>query len=169
MNKAQKSELRQALKAARLELTTAEYTVKSRALCENLKQATDWSQVKTLHYFEPMHQLLEPDTSDLITYLEDTFPKMHLATSRKVGDSWEVIGVRGDQPADDFDVIIVPMLGFDKALHRIGYGGGYYDRFLATQPSAKTIGVCFEQGKLEHIPTEPHDITLKQIITDTTL
>ena len=59
------------------------------------------------------------------------------------------------------------MLGFNsKALHRIGYGGGYYDKFLATQPQAQKIGVCFEQGKLAQIPAELHDIPLDVIITE---
>jgi len=58
------------------------------------------------------------------------------------------------------------MLGFDKTLNRIGYGGGYYDKFLANQPDAQKIGVCFEQGKVEHIPAEPHDIPLDIIITE---
>ena len=59
------------------------------------------------------------------------------------------------------------MLGFDpKTLHRIGYGGGYYDQFLATQPQAQKIGVCFDHGKTENIPTEPHDIPLDVIVTE---
>ena len=161
-----KADLRRSLKQARLELTDAEHTLQSRAVVERLKLAIDWSQVKTLHYFEPLHELLEVDTSDFITYIEDEYPDLHLSTSRKIENVWELIGVRGDKPSHKFDVIIVPMLGFDKDLQRIGYGGGYYDKFLASQPQARKIGVCFAQGKLEKIPTEPHDISLSMIVTD---
>jgi 5-formyltetrahydrofolate cyclo-ligase len=66
-----------------------------------------------------------------------------------------------------FDIILVPMLGFDpKTLHRIGYGGGYYDRFLATQSRVQKIGLCFDMGKLDLLSVEPHDIPLDVIITE---
>jgi 5,10-methenyltetrahydrofolate synthetase len=62
----------------------------------------------------------------------------------------------------------VPLLGFDtKTLHRIGYGGGYYDRFLATQSQSLKIGICFEQGKLAELPADRHDIPLDTVITET--
>src|SRR4051794_9153705 len=120
-----KAELRARLKFARLEMTDADRTLKSRAMCDRLKEVIDWSQIKSLHYFEPIKSLMEVDTGDFLTYLEDTYPDMHLATARKIGDHWEHIGIRGDAPSDQYDVIIVPMLGFDARLHRIGFGGGY--------------------------------------------
>jgi 5-formyltetrahydrofolate cyclo-ligase len=58
------------------------------------------------------------------------------------------------------------MLGFDASLHRIGYGGGYYDRFLADQPKAKKIGVCYEVSKVGKIPAEPHDVPLDFIVSE---
>jgi 5,10-methenyltetrahydrofolate synthetase len=59
------------------------------------------------------------------------------------------------------------MLGFDpKTLHRIGYGGGYYDKFLAGQPEAKKVGVCYEAGKTGQIPMESHDIALDMVVTE---
>ncbi len=79
-----------------------------------------------------------------------------------------MIGTHGGELPEQFDVIIVPMLGFDpKTMHRIGYGGGFYDKFLATQPHAKKIGVCFDLGKVDHIETEAHDVPLDLIITET--
>ena len=161
-----KVDLRAQLKQTRLELADVEHTLQSRAIAERLKQVIDWSQIKALHYFEPIRELFEVDTSDFITYIEDEYPDLHLSTSRKIEDVWELICVRGDKPSDKFDVIIVPMLGFDKDLQRIGYGGGYYDKFLAGQPQAQKVGVCFAQGKVEHIPTELHDIPLDIIVTN---
>ncbi len=162
-----KTELRPQLKQARLELTDAEHTVKSREIVEKLKAVTDWSQVKSLQYFEPLQELLEPDTSDLITYLEDNYPELKLFTPRLISSKWELVAAKGGEAPSEFDVIIVPMLGFDPvSLHRIGYGGGYYDKFLATQPRAQKIGVCFELGKVKSLPTEPHDMSLDEIITE---
>ncbi len=143
-----------------------ERMVKSREIIARLRDVTDWSRVKTLHYFEPIRRLLEVDTDDFITGLEDNYPDMKLFTPRLISDEWQLVAAKGAKIPSDFDVIIVPMLGFDKNLHRIGYGGGYYDKFLATQPRAKKIGVCFEAGKVENLPAEAHDIPLGIIITE---
>jgi 5-formyltetrahydrofolate cyclo-ligase len=65
------------------------------------------------------------------------------------------------------DAIIVPLLGFDDALYRLGYGGGYYDRTLAAlSPRPLTIGVGFELSRLDTIHPQPHDIRLDMIITE---
>lgn len=161
-----KSDLRKQLKKARLELTDADHTLKSRAIVENLKKALDWSQVKSLHYFEPLHELLEPDISPFITFIEDNYAHVKLFTPRYIDQKWELVAAKGDEVPEQFDIVLVPMLGFDDNLNRIGYGGGYYDKFLATQPQARKTGVCFELGRVKQIPTEPHDIALDQIITE---
>jgi 5-formyltetrahydrofolate cyclo-ligase len=162
-----KPELRKTLRQARLELTDAEHTLKSRAIVATLKQAIDWSKVKTLHYFEPLRELLEPDISDFITWIEDSYPDIKLFTPRLVGNEWVLVAARGGEVPTEFGVVLVPMLGFDDQLQRIGYGGGYYDKFLATQPHTQKIGVCFELGRVVQIPTAPHDIPLDLIVTET--
>ncbi|HEY5442472.1 MAG TPA: hypothetical protein VIJ68_02960, partial [Candidatus Saccharimonadales bacterium] len=88
-----KSELRQRLKQARLEMLEEEHRLASQAIAERLKNMTDWSKVTSLHYFEPLRQQLEPDINGFITYLEDMYPAMQLSTSRLINDKWEVIGV----------------------------------------------------------------------------
>ncbi|MGH6929200.1 MAG: 5-formyltetrahydrofolate cyclo-ligase, partial [Dongiaceae bacterium] len=63
--------------------------------------------------------------------------------------------------------LLVPLLGFDAAGYRLGYGGGYYDRTLATMnPKPLTIGVGYEIGRLETIYPQPHDIPLDAIVTE---
>lgn len=162
-----KSNLRQTLKKARLEMTKAEHTVRSRHIVERLKDVVDWSKIQAVHYFEPIQELLEPDISDFIVWLEDTHPAVQLFAPKLIGGQWQMISITDEEPPDAFDVVLVPMLGFDDCLHRIGYGGGYYDVFLATQPQAQKIGVCFELGHLtELIPTEPHDIAVDLILTE---
>lgn len=161
-----KAKLRQALKKKRLEMTDAERTLKSREIVRRLTNAIDWSGVKTVHYFEPLHELMEVDISGLVVELEDNYPDIQLFAPKLIGGEWEMISIKDKPASDGFDIIIVPMLGFDDQLHRIGYGGGYYDKFLATQPLAKKIGVCFEAGKVEHIPAEPHDVQLDLLVTE---
>ncbi len=66
------------------------------------------------------------------------------------------------------DIIIVPLVAFDRSKHRLGYGKGFYDRFLHTE-KAITIGIGFSIQEVEHIPIEPHDETLSMIITENTI
>lgn len=166
-----KSELRRQLKIARLSMTDAEHTLKSRAIIDRLKEAIDWSKVKSLHYFEPLKELLEPDISGFVVWLEDNYPDLCLYTPRKIGDEWEMVSVKGKGPSpNQFDVILVPMLGFDpKTRHRIGYGGGYYDKFLATQSDAQKIGICFEGGQVQRLLAENYDVALDKIVTDSSV
>ena len=78
----------------------------------------------------------------------------------------------GQQPPDtaalvEPDVILVPLLGFDAAFNRIGQGGGYYDRYLAANPSACRIGVAWEGQRLAHIDPRAWDVPMDAIITET--
>lgn len=63
------------------------------------------------------------------------------------------------------NVVLVPMLAFDRAKHRLGYGGGYYDKFLHNLPALK-IGVAFAAQEIEQVPAELHDIALDIIVTE---
>jgi 5,10-methenyltetrahydrofolate synthetase len=164
-----KAEMREQLKQTRMALLPEEREAKSAALCEQLKSATDWAAIQSLHYFEPLITLKEVDTAAFLAWLQAEQPQVKLYTSRLIGGNWEIVSVADDQRAEAmlFDAILVPMLGFDPTtLHRIGHGGGHYDRFLSTQPAAKKIGVCFEQGKIDAIPAEPHDIPLEAIVSE---
>lgn len=61
---------------------------------------------------------------------------------------------------------IVPCLSCDKSLNRIGYGGGFYDRFLAVHTEIKTVCVCFDKCLSNSLPTEEFDIKMNLCITD---
>lgn len=64
-----------------------------------------------------------------------------------------------------YDLILVPGVVFDRLGYRIGYGGGYYDHFLANQPSALKIGVGFPlQFSRSALPHEEHDIPVDYLI-----
>lgn len=64
---------------------------------------------------------------------------------------------------EEMDIMIIPMVAFDKNKHRIGYGGGYYDRYLENYHGYK-LGVAFSFQEVEEIETNCHDITLDVII-----
>ena len=69
-------------------------------------------------------------------------------------------------PADDLDLVIVPGSVFDERGGRLGYGGGYYDRFLSAFPRAIRIGLAFDLQIVRKIPLQPHDELLDMVITE---
>lgn len=81
---------------------------------------------------------------------------------------WGVIEPKAHLPQVRPDVVLVPLLGFDRAGHRLGQGQGHYDRTLealrATGP-VLAVGVAFAVQEIAHIPIEPHDQRLDWIIT----
>lgn len=66
---------------------------------------------------------------------------------------------------DELDLIIVPALAYDRYGCRIGYGGGYYDRYLCGI-QAFTVGLARERLMKETVPREPHDIAVKCLVTE---
>lgn len=63
-------------------------------------------------------------------------------------------------------VSFTPGLVFDRQMHRIGYGGGYYDRFYAAHPDICRIGICFSECQTEEIPYNEWDKPMDMIFTD---
>ena len=66
---------------------------------------------------------------------------------------------------DTIDVMLVPGLGFDRGGGRLGRGGGYYDRFLATSRAPVVIGVGFDCQILESVHREAHDQLMTAVVT----
>ena len=67
------------------------------------------------------------------------------------------------------DILLVPLVGFDNDLNRLGYGGGFYDRYIEKIKKIKKvikIGLAFSYQKLKHVPTNQHDKKLYFIITE---
>ena len=65
------------------------------------------------------------------------------------------------------DYILVPLVAFDRRGHRLGYGGGFYDRTMAAQPHARAIGCAFAAQELDEVPTGHYDARLSAIATET--
>ena len=69
-------------------------------------------------------------------------------------------------PAETLDMIIVPLVAFDRTGARLGYGGGCYDRYLPTvSASCQIVGIAFDEQRVDHIPTDAHDLPLPNIIS----
>lgn len=69
-------------------------------------------------------------------------------------------------PAEALDMIVVPLVAFDRAGARLGYGGGCYDRYLPTlRPDCQIVGIAFDEQCIDHVPTDVHDLPLSNIIS----
>ena len=69
-------------------------------------------------------------------------------------------------PADMINMIVVPLVAFDRTGARLGYGGGCYDRYLPTvSASCQIVGIAFDEQRVDHVPTDVHDLPLPNIIS----
>ncbi len=78
------------------------------------------------------------------------------------------------EPAPDWPIaqpaiFLVPLLAFDAAGTRLGYGGGFYDRTLAALPGARAIGIAYAGQEVAALPREPHDHRLAAVLDETGL
>ncbi len=64
------------------------------------------------------------------------------------------------------DVLLVPLLAFDRRGHRLGYGAGYYDRTLASLPAARAVGCAFAAQEVAEVPAGPYDVPLGAVATE---
>lgn len=170
-----KKELRQHFLQLRQAMPDTTVKQKSDRIVRLLMAKIDWTTAKTMHCFLPLEGDNEPDMRELIeealkngatVYTSDP----STATGRHVR---QLEGYERQQQihqyklndAVRFDIIIVPMIAYDgRTNHRLGFGGGFYDRLIAEQPQAKTVGVCFSECAASTLPVDSHDQPLDTII-----
>ena len=74
------------------------------------------------------------------------------------------------QPASGSDepcaVVLTPLLAFDEAGFRLGYGGGYYARYFSLHPNAIRVGLAYEGQAVRHLPRGAYDVPLHAVITE---
>ena len=63
-------------------------------------------------------------------------------------------------------LVLMPGLAFDSQGHRIGYGGGFYDRFLEAEPHHPLVALCYDFQLYDHLDVEAHDVPVDLVITD---
>ena len=105
----------------------------------------------------------EPDTSRWSDWCRDR----GLTVFHPEIDGADLRVVPGDIDPTALDVVVVPGLGFTRDGHRLGQGGGHYDRFLPRlRPECVTIGVCFAEQVLDALPAEAHDVRVDVVVSD---
>lgn len=69
-------------------------------------------------------------------------------------------------PAKALDMVVVPLVAFDRTGARLGYGGGCYDRYLPIlSPACQIVGIGFDEQRVDHVPTDAHDLPLPHIVS----
>ena len=178
-----KRSLRSQLLAQRRSLSQDFWYASSRAAQLNLLSLDEYAEADCIALYAPAHN--ETDTELLLTAAFQAgkrvlYPAVcgHQMVFRSVERIEELRkGAFGilepcstgvDHQADEADLIVVPGVAFDLAGHRIGYGKGFYDRFLHHPDcSAHLIGLCHDFQVTEgRIPFDPHDIPMKIIVSD---
>ncbi len=155
-----KNVLRKTYLEKRLFLSDTEYDRRNQRLFNAFTEWVDLHGVGSLHTFLPIAEKKEVNTWLIIHHLRKHFPDIEIYTSRSLKgglldhflleeDTRLIINKWGiPEPAEvpavkpnRLDIILVPLIICDKTGHRIGYGKGYYDRFLSDYPDARKIGV----------------------------
>jgi 5-formyltetrahydrofolate cyclo-ligase len=152
-----KAELRRALAARRRALSPDEVAAASRAVLTDLQQIVDWSHIGSVHVYRSVAEWGELDTSALVAWLAEEWPEIDVVQPTLSKDQ--------PLPEREFDLIVIPALGFDRDNNRLGLGGGWYDRFVTQQPQARKIGVAYAWALIEDgIPVEPWDMKLDSVV-----
>jgi 5-formyltetrahydrofolate cyclo-ligase len=139
-------------------LTVEDRQSLSDEICERILEMTPWQEAQNAVLFVPLPS--EP----IITPLKLD------CDARKVVCTTIPQSARAEAQLhlpETIDLVLVPGLAFSKDRHRLGRGGGFFDRLLAGRgANAFKLGVCFSFQLLDAIPTEGHDIVLDAVVTD---
>lgn len=106
--------------------------------------------------------IIERDTVTLrLSYLED--PELLVESTFRVP---EPIGHEQAADVSEIEAAVIPLLAFDAEGNRLGYGAGYYDRFLASSPWIERIGFAYACQAVERIPADERDAKMDWIVTN---
>jgi len=175
--KKEKQEVRAVLEEKRRILTKEQVDEQSALILERLTALPEFQEAKTVLVYYPIRN--EVNTRPLLEEYRDK--KVMLLPKTKSGHRMELRKYQGrdnlvrgrygiPEPQGEayhgkVDLVVVPGVGFDYQLHRLGRGGGYYDRFLANSPRALRVAVAYEFQVKPQIPADRHDKKMDIIVT----
>jgi len=182
-----KPTIRQQIKTQRASLSKAEITILSSKICQHLPTTKLWQQTKTIAAYishngevSPNHLLTTALADNKICYLPALTNENHLefreyhATSILQKNKFGIPEPQTNAAqlsATDLDLVLVPLVAFDKNCNRLGQGKAYYDRTFAFKQENKTskpflIGLAYEFQFVDELETQAWDIPLNAIITE---
>lgn len=178
---ARKLAARNKARIARSCLSQGQIVAKSQAICERAQQvigdaspvllyASKAPEVSTGSLISALlgegHEvvvpIIEKETVSLrLSYLRD--PSVLKTSTFHVP---EPIGNEIPARASDIAVAVIPMLAFDRQGNRLGYGAGYYDRFLSENPEIVRVGLAFSCQESDDLPQDPYDVRMHYVVTE---
>jgi len=181
-----KKELRKIYLKKRMDLSAEQYELLNQQVCDQFFKAVSLEGIKVVHTFLPISRTREVNTLLIIDRLRIDFPDVKISVPKinnitselehyylegrdqLRNNTWEipepVYGV--PTPADKIDAVLVPLLAFDRRGHRLGYGRGFYDRFLSTcRPDCLKVGLSFFEFEEEIDDISDKDVPLDLIVT----
>lgn len=182
-----KEALRQHYRQLRQELSDEDLQLRSKQVCRQFFSSIPLEKVHTLHSYMPINSQRELDPMLILARLRLEYQHIRLVVSRTLWQQRQMEHVYLDKevqlqqnkwgipepvggescPAHMIDAVLVPLLAFDRQGHRLGYGAGFYDRFLAScAPHALSIGLSLFPPLEEPMPgIFPTDIALTHCLT----
>ena len=173
-----KKELRKAIRERKRAMTEAEIVAASRRLGELFLNCEQYRCAKTIYGYLPYNQ--EVRTVPMLQKALDDGKKV--AVPKVYGDDMKFIymddlsavseGYAGipeptaDGPVadDQTALVLMPGMAFTKNGDRMGYGGGFYDKFLASEPEHPTVALCYDFQMVEELPTAEYDIPVDKVL-----
>ena len=177
-----KAEIRKIAAIQRKGLSGEQVAAFSRQLLDHFTRL-DLTSVRIIHVFLPIAEKKEPDTFLFIDWLADHHPDMKIIVPKAdfntammtsylyngkeglVKNLYDILEPqKGELHTGDVDLVLIPMLAFDLLGYRVGYGKGFYDRFLQGIETKK-IGLCFFDpvGQIDDV--DVHDVAMDLCIT----
>ena len=173
-----KKELRRTIRERKRAMTEEEIVTRSKKLGVLFAHSEAYKNAKTIYGYLPYNQevrtvpMLEQALRDgkrvaVPKVYGDEMKFLYLDDLSKVSKGYAGIPEPiADEPVadDETALVLMPGLAFDPAGHRIGYGGGFYDKFLAAEPNHPTLALCYEFQMLPELHTEEHDIPVDTVL-----
>ena len=173
-----KKELRRSIRERKRAMTEVEIVSRSEKLGVLFAQSEAYKAAKTIYGYLPYNQevrtvpMLEQALKDgkrvaVPKVYGDEMKFLYLDDLTKVSKGYAGIPepiADGPVADDETALVLMPGLAFDPQGHRIGYGGGFYDKFLAAEPNHPTLALCYEFQMLPKLDTEEHDIPVDTVL-----
>ena len=173
-----KKELRRSIRERKRAMTEEEIVSRSEKLGVLFAQSESYKNAKTIYGYLPYNQevrtvpMLEHALRDgkrvaVPKVYGDEMKFLYLDDLTKVSKGYAGIPepiADGPVADDETALVLMPGLAFDPQGHRIGYGGGFYDKFLAAEPNHPTLALCYEFQLLPELDTEEHDIPVDTVL-----
>jgi 5-formyltetrahydrofolate cyclo-ligase len=173
-----KQELRAWVRQKKRAMTVEEIEARSAALAEKFCETDFYRNAKTIYGYLPYNQevrtvpMLERALADGKTVAvpkcygeEMRFIRMDDLTKVEKGYAGIPEPIEDGPVADDETaLVLMPGLAFDPQGHRVGYGGGFYDKFLAKEPGHPTVALCYEFQVFDALEVDDYDIPVDLVI-----